>query len=414
MKIAIVGSGVSGLVCAWLLHRDHDVTVYEASDWIGGHAHTMRIAIEGRSIDVDTGFIVYNERNYPNLTTLFGMLGVKTTPTTMSFSVRDDRDGLEYGGQTIRSLFAQRRNLVRPRFLRMLREITRFYREAPRVVEQARPDLTLGEFLEAGRYSRDFVERFLVPMGAAIWSSSTDQMNLFPARFFVRFFENHGMLSLKDRPQWRTVLGGSRQYVEKLTEPFRERIHLSTPVRRVERRDDCVAIATDQRGEERFDEVIFACHSDQALRLLADATPAERDILGAIPYQSNDTALHTDASLLPRRRAAWAAWNYRLRPERSERVEVTYNLSILQHLRTEAPVCVTLNQTEHVDPGRIVARMTYDHPVYTLEGIAAQGRYHEIGGAHRTHYCGAYWFNGFHEDGVRSALRVGEHFGASL
>ncbi len=413
MKIAIVGSGVSGLVCAHLLHTRHEVTVFEADDRVGGHSNTALIELEGRSIPVDTGFIVYNDRNYPNFSRLLDQLGVETTPTRMSFSVRDDRDGLEYAGGSMSGLFAQRRNLIRPRFHRLVRDILRFYEEAADLIEREPMGTTLGEFLERHGYAGDMGQRFIIPMGAAIWSSSTTQMLDFPAHFFVRFFANHGMLTTRDRPQWRTLVGGSRQYVTRLIRPFRDRILTGSPVRRV-RRDRGGAEVMTPTGPERFDHVILACHSDQALRLLADATPAEREILGAMPYQANDTVLHWDRTLLPSRPRAWAAWNYRLKQGDTPGAIVTYNLSILQHLGTREPVCVTLNQTGDIDPDKVLARYTYHHPVYTIEGIRARERYDEIGGVNSTHFCGAYWFNGFHEDGVRSALRVCERFGASL
>lgn len=414
MRIAIVGSGVSGLVCARLLHREHEITLFEADDRVGGHSNTEMIELEGRRIPVDTGFIVYNDRNYPAFTRLLEQLGVRTTPTGMSFSVRDDRDGLEYAGGSFNGLFAQRRNLFRPRFHRLIRDILRFYDRAADLIEGEPPGTTLGEFLRRHGFEGDLGRRFIIPMGAAIWSSSTRQMLDFPAHFFVRFFSNHGMLTTRDRPQWRTIVGGSREYVSRLTGPLRDRIRTGARVRNVRRDDRGVDIAIDGDTPVRFDHVVFACHSDQTLDALADATRPEQEILGAMPYQANDVVLHWDRTLLPRRRRAWAAWNYRLGAAAEPGAVVTYNLSILQHLATREPVCVTLNQADRIDPAKILRRYTYHHPVYTIEGMRARERYDEIGAAGRTHFCGAYWFNGFHEDGIRSALRVCERFGASL
>ncbi|MEM7198822.1 MAG: FAD-dependent oxidoreductase [Planctomycetota bacterium] len=413
MKLAVVGSGISGLVCAHLLHRHHDVTVFEAEPRLGGHSHTVDVEHEGETVAVDTGFIVFNDRNYPNFTKLLQRLDVPSHETSMSFSVRCDSSDLEYGGTSLNGLFAQRRNAIRPAFLGMIRDIRRFGREAPRALEAGFADATLGEYLERTGYGQSFVDHYLVPMGAAIWSSSTATVRRFPLRFFVRFFDNHGMLDLRQRPQWRTIIGGSRRYVTALVAPFRERIRLSTPVTGVARHPSGVDVTT-AADTTTFDQVILACHSDQALRLLAPPTDAERELLGAIPYQTNDTVLHADPTVLPRRRRAWSAWNYRTDEASGRAAVVTYNMSILQHLPTQVPLCVSLNQTASVDPSRILRRLTYDHPVYSPEGVAAQQRHGEVSGADRVHFCGAYWGYGFHEDGVRSALAVCERFGTAL
>lgn len=408
MRIAIIGGGVSGLVCADALHDEHEITLFESGPRVGGHSNTLSVEHENASIDVDTGFIVFNRRNYPNFCSLIERLGVPHKPAPMSFSVKCERSGIEYGGQTLNGIFAQRRNLLRPSFHRMLRDILRFYREAePSLADPSTPE-TLGEYLDSNGYSSQFVERFIVPMGAAIWSTSIDDMRDFPLRFFVEFFHNHGMLDLNDRPEWLTIDGGSRVYVERLVEPFRDRVRTDAPVRAIARDAAGVTVRTDD-GPERFDEVVFACHADQTLAILgASATDREREILGALPYEPSDTVLHTDASVLPRSRRAWSAWNYHLLRNDPGKAVVTYNLSILQSLPTRTPLLVTLNHTDAIDPSKVLARMTYAHPQYTLRSIDAQGRYAEIGGHNRTHFCGAYWFNGFHEDGVRSALRVAE------
>jgi predicted NAD/FAD-binding protein len=405
VRIAIVGTGISGLVAAHHLHREHEITVFEAEDWIGGHTHTVDVEQDGETHRVDTGFIVYNHRTYPNFTRLLEELEVASQPSAMSFSVRCERTGLEYNGTSLNRLFAQRRNLFRPSFYRMLRDILRFNREAPRLLEDAAAPATLGGYLEAGGYSREFKEHYLVPMGSAIWSTDPARLTEIPARFFLRFFDNHGMLTVDDRPQWRVVRGGSDRYVEPLVRPFRDRIRLQCPVRSIARGADGVTIVAGDGPAEYFDEVVVATHSDTALRLLADPKPEEEEILGALPYQRNEVVLHTDASLLPRRRRAWAAWNYHVRPEPGP-VAVTYNMNILQSLRSRRPILVTLNRSDAIDPKKILRRFDYDHPLFTPEGVSAQDRWKEISGVDRTHYCGAYWGYGFHEDGVNSALGV--------
>jgi predicted NAD/FAD-binding protein len=409
MKIAIIGGGIAGNVAAYHLHREHDITVFEAADYMGGHTHTHEIEHEGRTIAVDTGFIVCNDRTYPNFLALMAGLGVELQPSEMSFSVQT-ADGLEYNGTTLNSLFAQRRNLVRPAFWRMIRDILRFNREAPRLLEWRSDALTLGEYLDSQGYSRQFLEHYILPMGAAIWSAGTETMRNFPARYFVRFFHNHGMLTVDDRPQWRTVRGGSARYVERLTAAFRDRIRLRTPVDSVRRTPAGVLVKPAGGEAERFDRVFFACHSDQALQLLADANPTEREVLGAIRYQRNEVLLHTDTRVLPRRPLAWAAWNYHLLDRASERVAVTYHMNMLQRLDTRVPLLVSLNLSDRIDQARVIREMLYEHPVFTPEAVAAQARHAEIDGADRAYFCGAYWGFGFHEDGVVSALDALEHF----
>jgi predicted NAD/FAD-binding protein len=410
LRIAVIGGGVSGLVAASLLHVRHRVSVFEARDRIGGHVNTIEFEDgQGRRQAVDTGFIVYNEVNYPLFTELLGRLGVGAKPSNMSFSVRSDRTGLEYGSATPRSLFAQPGNLVRPQFHAMLRDILRFNREAGAAVRNGASRLSLGEYLDGAGFSAGLAEDYLLPMGSALWSIPRNTVLQMPAAFFVRFFENHGMLTVNRQPEWRVVEGGSARYVEALIEPFRDRIRTSSRVRRVERERDHVVVD----GEE-FDHVIFACHSDQALALLADPTEAELEVLGALPYQKNDVVLHTDTSVLPRSRRAWASWNYRVRGDDDAPASITYNMNSLQTLEAEQTYCVTLNAADAIDPRSVIYHTEYSHPVYTREGMRAQARRSEISGVHRTHYCGAYWGFGFHEDGVRSAVEVAATFGAGL
>lgn len=415
MKIAIVGSGIAGLTCAYLLQRQHQITLFEASDWVGGHTHTVDVEVQGQSFAIDTGFIVFNDWTYPNFIRLLDQLGVASQPTEMSFSVHDPASGSEYNGNNLNSLFAQRSNLLRPAFWGMLRDILRFNREAQFDLAEQRiaADLTLGQYLQQRGYGQRFIDHYIVPMGAAIWSMSLADMLQFPLQFFVRFFKNHGLLSVSDRPQWRVISGGSRSYVAPLSAGFAEHIRLNCPVQRVERDAEGVTLHS-ATGVERFDKVVFACHSDQALALLATPSAAERDILGALRYADNDVVLHTDTRLLPERPLAWASWNYRLGGPVSQPAAVTYNMNILQGIRSATTFCVSLNQTDAIDPARILGRYRYAHPQYSLDGLRAQARWQELLGAQHSYYCGAYWANGFHEDGVVSALRVAEAFGERL
>jgi predicted NAD/FAD-binding protein len=413
MRIAIVGSGISGLVCAHLLYPDHEITVFEAQDHPGGHTHTHDLEQGGRRYAVDTGFIVFNEVTYPGLVKLFQRLGVESQPSTMSFGVRNERTGLEWNGSSLDQIFAQRRNVVNPSFLRMIRDLLRFRREARELLAGDGPGPTLGGYLEDRGYSRAFAEDCLLPMGAAIWSADPACMREFPARRFVRFFENHRFLEAR-QPRWRVVKGGSRRYVEALTAPFRDRIRLRTPVQAVRRYSDRVEVTTAGGPSERFDQVIVATHSDQALRLLADPTPAEREILAAIPYQQNAVVLHTDDSVLPRSPRARGGWNVLVPRRERGRVSVTYDMNRLQGLDARPGFRVSLNLEDAIDPARVLRRLDYQHPVFTTAGDAAQRRRGEILGAQRTWFVGAYWGQGFHEDGLQSALAVCRRFGKEL
>lgn len=415
MRIAIVGSGISGLVCAHVLGRRHEVAVFEAADWIGGHTHTVDVEVAGKQYAIDTGFIVFNDWTYPNFIRLLDQLGVGSHPTEMSFSVNEPGTGLEYNGNNLNSLFAQRRNLMSPAFLGMVRDILRFNRQAAADLDNGAiaADITLGEYLRAKGYGQRFTDHYIIPMGAAIWSMSLADMLGFPLQFFVRFFRNHGLLSVSDRPQWRVVEGGSRSYIAPLTAPFKDSIHLNCPVSRIIRDPQGVTVVS-RRGEEHFDRVILACHSDQALKLLDQPTEQERSILGAIGYADNDVVLHTDTRLLPKRKLAWASWNYRLGNDRQQPAAVTYNMNILQGIESDTTFCVSLNQTAAIDPAKILRRFTYAHPQFSLAAAAAQARWNELAGANHTYYCGAYWANGFHEDGVVSALRITSALGEEL
>lgn len=405
MRIAVIGSGIAGLASAWLLSRRHEVTLFEANDYLGGHTHTHDIELDGRRYAVDTGFIVHNPVHYPLLTRLFDELGVASQSTTMSFAVHNEASELEYNATSLDALFCQRRNLLSPRFIGMVRDLFRFYREAPALLHGPHPGPTLGDWLVEHRYGAAFRDEHLVPMASALWSSPAEQILAFPARYLVQFMANHQMLQVAGRPEWRVVRGGSASYVRAMRQRWQVRERLGNPVRDI-RRDRLGVMVTSETGAERFDQVVLACHSDQALALLADASEPERAILGAIPYQANDVVLHTDATLLPRRRKAWAAWNAFIPREPGAPCTVSYCMNLLQSLDAPEPFVVTLNRSEAIDPARVLRRMRYHHPVYTHASVAAQQRKAEIQGVNRTWFAGAYWGWGFHEDGMRSAVDV--------
>jgi predicted NAD/FAD-binding protein len=414
MRIAIVGTGISGMVAAYLLRDEHELTVFEAGDYVGGHTHTVAVDDPNGAVNVDTGFIVYNDWTYPNFCKLLDELGVETQPSNMSFSMRDQAADIEYQGDSLNTLFAQRSNLLRPAHYRMLWEILRFYRQSRKLLQNSACDLTLGENVREQGYSTEFVERHLIPVGASMWSADPQQFYDFPAATFVRFCHNHGMLNLFRRPQWRVIRGGSERYVEKLTASYRDRIRLNTPVSAIRRLPTHVEVTSTQHGIEQFEQVILATHSDQALRLLSDPTPAESEVLGVMRYQPNEVVLHTDDSCLPKRKRTQASWNYTIPIQKQSTATMTYNMNMLQTLHTEHTYCVTLNARSQLDDSKILQELEYHHPVYTTQSVAAQKRHAEISGVNRTHYCGAYWGYGFHEDGVNSALAVCRQFGREL
>lgn len=408
MRIAIVGTGIAGNVASYHLNRQHDITVFEANDYIGGHTQTHNISRNGNHYQVDTGFIVFNHKTYPHFIELLADLGVEEQLSEMSFGVKCEKTGLEYMGSTLNSLFAQRANLFRPSFWKMITEILRFNKESRLLVVEDIDDITLGEYLHRGGYSQKFIDYYLIPMAAAVWSADLQIMYQFPARYLIRFFQNHGLLSVNNRPNWYVIKGGSKTYAEALTSSFSDKIRLSAPVQKIRRSDSGVFVMS-QFGEEKFDAIFIASHSDQALAMLSDPTETERQVLGAIKYQDNEVLLHTDESVLPKRKRAWAAWNYHLLASDQSRVSVTYNMNILQGFDCSEQFCVTLNNSVAIDPTKVLKRLYYQHPVYTPESVAAQARQVEINTG-RTFYCGAYWRYGFHEDGVVSALDALSHF----
>lgn len=416
-KIAVIGGGISGLTAAYLLNREHDVMLFEANDYLGGHTHTKNVKSGQKTYPINTGFIVFNDWTYPNFIKLMDEIGVKSEASDMSFSVRCENTGLEYNGTSLNSLFAQRRNLLNPAFWFMIKDILRFNKQTVDMLQSnsVPENQTLGEFVAEHGYGQRFVNHYIVPMGASIWSASVEVMMEFPIRFFLKFFNNHGMLSVDERPQWRVISEGSASYIEPLISGFNDRVRLNCPVKMVKRHEQGVTLITADDQSLDFDQVVFACHSDQALRMLEAPTELENQILGAIPYQRNEVVLHTDRRMMPKRKLAWAAWNYHIPQRLSEFAMVTYHMNTLQNF-DDAPedFMVTLNRTAEIAPGKIIEKYDYAHPVFTMDGIAAQQRHDEINGFNHTHYCGAYWLNGFHEDGVNSALRVAEGFGLSL
>ncbi len=413
-RIAIIGSGISGLTVARQLHASCELTIFEAAEWVGGHTHTIDVETDEGSWAVDTGFIVFNDRTYPNFIEMLDGLQVASQPAPMTFSVRSDAHDLEYRGADLGGLFAQKRNLLRPRFYRLLQGILKFNRVGPQLIESGDDETTVREFFARHRFPGEFYQLYFLPMGSAIWSCPQATFEDFPIRFIAEFYQHHGLLSVSDRPQWRVVRGGSRSYVEPLIQPFRERIRLSTPVHHVRRQSEGVTLS-HINGRESFDHVVFACHADQALRLLGDETTAsERQVLSAFPYESNEVVLHTDTSILPRRRRAWAAWNYLMPPQPGDKASLTYCMNILQSLKAAETYCVTLNNTERIDSSRIIRSFNYWHPIFDSRRKLMQGRHAELIGPHRSSFCGAYWGNGFHEDGVVSGLAVADHLKATL
>lgn len=412
MKVAIIGAGISGLTCAWLLHPHHEITLYESEPVVGGHSNTVEFDCEGKAYRVDTGFIVYNDRNYPNFMKLLARLAIRGVPTAMSFAVRCDRTGIEYSGSGLAGVFAQKRNLFRPSFLRMVADILRFNRAGAEDAERDLGTMTVGEYLSRNCYGTAFSEHYLLPMGAAIWSCPTGTFADFPIQFILEFYRNHGLLSLTNRPQWYTIPGGSRRYVERISAPFLSRIRTGCPVQRVDREADGVTVSA--AGDlSRFDEVIFACHSDQALRMLGEPSGLEEKVLSGFPYEINEAVLHTDSSVLPRCRKAWSAWNYRIAQSGGDAsaATVTYNMNILQHIQSSKTFCVTLNDSDQIADSAVISRHRYAHPVFTAQRAVLQSMHDQLIRRNHTSYCGAYWGNGFHEDGVNSALAVCRRFG---
>jgi len=408
MKIAIIGSGISGNTLAYHLNSNHQITLFESNSRVGGHSHTHEIEIANQKLNVDTGFIVFNKKTYPHFLNLLHELKVPYENSAMSFSVKDSQKDFEYNGTNLNALFAQRKNLISPTFYKMIKEILRFNKNSTLLLKD-NEEISLGEYLDREAYSDFFKKYYILPMGSAIWSSDVKTMMTFPAKFFVRFFDNHGMLNINDRPQWLTITGGSINYVKKLISPFEKKIKLNSQIKSVDRKNDHVAIQFHDR-DEKFDWVFFACHSDEALKLIKSPTQDEKNVLKAIPYTDNEVILHFDERFMPRRKLAWAAWNYHVAEDSSSPVSLTYNMNILQNLKTNVPVLVTLNPQEKIDKHKIIKKLSYAHPQYSLKSIEAQSKHHLISGVNRTSFAGAYWGNGFHEDGVKSAIDAIEQF----
>ena len=414
MKIAIIGSGISGLTAAYLLCKDYDITVFEANDYIGGHTHTHEVSFDNKTWSIDSGFIVYNEKTYPNFIKLLEKLKVATQKTSMGFSVKVPDTGLEYSGGSLNSLFAQRINLVRPSFYLMIKDILKFNRIAIAELEGIGRTTTINEFLKKHKFSSQFIDNYIIPMGAAIWSTAAIKTTEMPAAFYIRFFKNHGLLQIFRRPQWFVISGGSKNYIKEIIKGYKDKIKLSTPVIKVSRSGNSVKVFFGEGvSPEKFDKVIFATHSDQALGLLEEPSQEEIDILSALPYQKNEALLHTDTTILPKKKITWSSWNF-LNTDKSKPVTLTYNMNILQSLETKIDFLVTLNSNGDVNPKKIIKKILYEHPLFTVRGIEAQKEKSQISGINNTFYCGAYWGNGFHEDGVNSALDVCNFFHKKL
>ncbi len=410
MKIAIIGSGISGNTLAYYLNPHHQIALFESNDRIGGHSHTHHIDVFNQKVSVDTGFIVFNKKTYPNFLKLLHELKVPYENSAMSFSVKDSQKDFEYNGTNLNALFAQRKNFINPSFYKMIREILRFNKSSI-ILLSGDEEISLGDYLKRERYSDFFKKYYILPMGSAIWSSNIKTMMQFPAKFFIQFFNNHGMLNINDRPQWLTISGGSINYVDKMIKPFRKKIKLNQNIKYVERKKDHIAIHHKDRVE-KFDWVFFACHSDEALKLIKSPSFHEKNILKAIPYTDNEVILHYDDHFMPKRKLAWAAWNYHIDDNANSPASLTYNMNILQNLKTEVPLLVTLNPLQKINKKKIIKTLSYAHPQYSLRSIEAQSKYHLISGVNRTSFAGAYWGNGFHEDGVKSALDAIQQFNA--
>ena len=414
MKIAIIGTGISGLTSAYLLSKEHIVHVYEAQEYIGGHVHTLPVHLNGISYEIDTGFIVFNDRTYPNFNKLLNKINVLSQPTSMSFSVKCETTGLEYNGTSLNGLFAQRLNLLKPSFLLMVKDILRFNRDAKEFLTDSVEEITFGEFLNRGGYSNALKNNYALPMASAIWSAKSKVIENANFRFFAQFFENHGMLNISDRPQWRVIKGGSKQYTLKLIESITNKIRINSPVDKIIRKNKGIEVVYNKQQKELYDRVIIATHSDQALKMIENPSNAEIEILSSIPYQTNVAHLHWDCSVLPKQKNAWASWNYFKPNKMKDETTVTYYMNMLQSLDMPKNICVSLNMEEHINPKKIYKKIIYQHPVFTSEAILAQKKHKEIDGIDKIHFCGAYWGSGFHEDGVNSALSVCKAFGRSL
>ena len=415
-KVAVIGSGISGLVSAYLISKQHQVTLFEKDSRLGGHTATVDVNVEGQDYAIDTGFIVFNDRTYPNFLKLLDQIGIDKQPTEMSFSVQNTLTGLEYNGHNLNTLFSQRRNVFNPKFWRLISEIVRFNKLSKAFYQKQdfSQDLTLGDFLDEHGFSDYFSQHYILPMTAAIWSTSLNKARAFPLSFFIQFFYHHGLLNITDRPQWYVIPGGSRNYIEKLIPRFEDNIQLNASITKVARSDGQVVIHFADKPPEVFDDVVLACHSDQALALLEEPTDSEKSILEQMPYCDNEVVLHLDEKMLPRKRLSWASWNYQLTGDSEKPAAVTYDMNILMGLDVPHTFCVTLNQTEQIDHSKILAKFNYHHPVISPESFKAQQRRDEICGRNGIHFAGAYWYQGFHEDGVKSALDVANRFGVHL
>ena len=412
LNIAVIGSGISGLTTAHLLSRKHNITLFEKNDYIGGHTHTHSIEEEGTIYNVDSGFIVYNENTYPNFIKLLDSLNVKRQHSSMGFSVKSYNKDFEYSGNSLSAVFSKKSNLFNPYFLNMLRSIIRFNKNSVKDLETMNESTLLIDYLKSKNYSDYFINYYIIPMAASIWSTSPNFILEMPAIFFIRFFDNHGLLKITNRPQWWVIKNGSKQYVKKILDDFNGTIHLNTTINELKRESNKVYIKINN-DTKIFDTVVLATHSDQSLSIIKDLSDNEKNVLGKIKYQKNTALIHTDTSILPKRKKAWSSWNYLL-DKNDNKVILTYNMNILQSLKSKKTYCVTLNNTDMINENKIIKKITYHHPLFTKESVYAQSQKNLICGVNNTYFCGAYWGNGFHEDGVNSALDVCKKFGIDL
>ena len=416
MKIAIIGSGISGLTSAYLLHKKHDITLFESNDYIGGHTNTIKVNDENNNeLNVDTGFIVYNNDTYPNFVKILNKLKVETQPSTMSFSLSCERSGMEYGTGNLKALFGNKSNIISFQFYKLLFGIFTYFKKAKTFLKHNNDfSYTVLDFIKSAKINNYTYEKFILPMASAIWSTNFDEIEQMPAKYLFEFYKNHDLLSINPSKKWRVIKGGSKQYVSKLIKPFDDRIRINSKVHSIKRAKNTIYLKTDHNEKEEFNAVILACHSDQALKILEDSTNQEKEILANIPYQLNQAILHTDTSVLPKNKKMWSSWNSYIPKEQNSNVSLTYNMNILQSIKSKNTFCVSINMENNINPSKIIKKINYSHPTFNKKSVFAQSQKNKISGIKNTYFAGAYWRYGFHEDGVLSALDVCKNFGVEI
>ena len=416
MKIAIIGSGISGLTSAYLLHKKHDITLFESNNYIGGHTNTITVNDENNNqLNVDTGFIVYNNDTYPNFVKILNKLKVETQPSTMSFSLSCERSGMEYGTGNLKALFGNKSNIINFQFYKLLFGIFTYFKKAKTFLKHNNDfSYTVHDFIKSAKINNYTYEKFILPMASAIWSTNFDEIEQMPAKYLFEFYKNHDLLSINPSKKWRVIKGGSKQYVSKLIKPFENRIRINSKVHSIKRDKNTIYLKTDHNEKEEFNAVILACHSDQALKILEDSTNQEKEILANIPYQLNQAILHTDTSVLPKNKKMWSSWNSYIPKEQNSNVSLTYNMNILQSIKSKNTFCVSINMENNINPSKIIKKINYSHPTFNKKSVFAQSQKNKISGIKNTYFAGAYWRYGFHEDGVLSALDVCKNFGVEI